>query len=319
MTELQQAARLRVYVFSYNRAKFLENCADSVLRHLPGAALTVIDDDSEERRTLKLLERYEAEGHQVLKPSTHADKQTFKTGGLYANKTIALNDAIAHGADYMLYMHDDQQIVRTLHDADIDRFDRFFEANPACLELHTCFLKHDLRESDQATSIDATGSAYFRDHEAARGHKHFSGSGLFHVARTREQIGVFALGEKINEKNLRDKGIYLGFYAWPFMGWLPFPISYRGKRRQFSHRIIEWLGGGGFHPINSLTGEQERRFLERDIAERPVAEDILVSPTMPKAEKWSTMGGFYNAGARRGFKKAVARLIWKWQQARQSD
>jgi len=313
MAESQLACRLRVYLFSYNRAEFLQNCVDSVVDQLPGVSLTIVDDDSEDRRTRELLDSYEkGQQHQVLRPSTHADRQMFKTGGLYANKTLALNDAIAAEADYVLFMHDDQQIVRRLDDADIARFDSFFAANPTSVELHTCFMKHDLRESDAALArIDDSGIAYFRDHPDSRGHKHFTGSGLFHVDRTRRMFDAFPLGEKVNEAFFAEQGVFVGFYAWPFMAWLPFPISYRGKKRALSHRMMEWLGGGGCHPIEYLRGDSARRFMERDISIRPVAEDFLVAPTAPKAEKWSTMGGFHNASARRGFRKSVARLIWK--------
>lgn len=313
MTQSQSAARLRVYIFSYNRATFLKNCVDSVVQQLPGVALTIVDDDSEDRRTQKLLANYEQDNqHQVMRPSTHAERQMFKTGGLYANKTLALHDAIAAGADYALFVHDDQQIVRQVDDDDIERFDAFFAANPTSIELHTCFMKHDLRESDaQLTRIDDSTTAYFRDHPDARGHKHFTGSGLFHVGRTRQMFDTFPLGEKVNEAYFAERDVFVGFYAWPFMAWLPFPISYRGKKRALSHRVMEWLGGGGFHPIRYLSGDSARRLMERDIGIRPVAEDFLVAPTAPKAEKWSHMGGFHNASARRGFRKSVARLIWK--------
>lgn len=311
MTESHLASRLRVYLFSYNRPQFLQNCVESVVQQLPGVALTIVDDDSTDRRTRELLEYYEP-AHQVLRPSTHADRQMFKTGGLYANKTLALRDALEAGAEYALYMHDDQQIVRYVDDADLACFDAFFAANPTAVELHTCFFKHDLREADaQFTRIDDSRNAYFRDHPQSRGHKHFTGSGLFHVGRVRALFDTFPLGEKVNEAFFAERDIWLGFYAWPFMAWLPFPISYRGKKRAMSHRVMEWLGGGGFHPIDRLSGESARRLMERDIRERPVAEDFLVAPTAPKAEKWSTMGGFYNASARRGFRKSVARLIWK--------
>ncbi|RJS94700.1 hypothetical protein [Salinisphaera sp. Q1T1-3] len=311
MTDARAATRLRVYVFSYNRPDFLENIVRSVTTLIPEATLTIIDDDSEDRKTRRLLAGY-ADRYAIMRPSTHASDQTYKTGGLYANKTLALEDAIAHDADYMLYMHDDQQIVRAVDVQDMDRFDTFFAANPDVLELQPCFFKHDLREADaHYTRLDASGMAYFRDNENARGHKHFAGSGLFHVARTKQTIGVFGLGEKINEAFLAERGIYMGFYAWPFMAWLPFPISYRGKKRSLAHRAMEWLGGGGFHPIDTVEGDKRERLMTRDLAERPVAEDWLIAPTAPKAEKWSTMGGFYNASARRGFRKALARLIWK--------
>ncbi|HET7315582.1 glycosyltransferase family A protein [Salinisphaera sp.] len=313
MARSQLALRLRVYIFSYNRAQFLQNVVDSVVQQLPDAELTIVDDDSEDRRTRTLLQRYERENrHQVLRPSTHVERRMFKTGGLYANKTLALHDAIAAYADYALFVHDDQQIVRRVDDTDMERFDAFFAANPRSIELHTCFMKHDLRESDaQLTRIDDSGTAYFRDHPDSRGHKHFTGSGLFHVGRTRALFDTFPLGEKVNEAFFGERGIFVGFYAWPLMAWLPFPISYRGKKRVLSHRVMEWLGGGGFHPVQYLSGDSARYFMERDIRIRPVAEDFLVAPTAPKAEKWSHMGGFHNASARRGFRKAVARLIWK--------
>ena len=315
-TDYDMSSRLRVYVFSYNRPEFLANIVASVETLIPDAALTIIDDDSEDRRMRKLLAQYEST-RRILRPSTHARSQTYKTGGLYANKTLALADAVEHGADYALYMHDDQQIVRRVSGDDLARFDAFFAANPSVLEIQPCFFKHDLRAADrQYTRLDDSQNAYFRDQPNARGHRYFAGSGLFHVERTQQVIGTFGLGEKPNEAFLSERAIYMGLYAYPFMAWLPFPISYRGKKRAITHRLIEWLGGGGFHPIDYLDADETARLLNRDLGERPVAEDWLSAPSAPAAEKWSTMGGFYNASARRGFKKALARLLWKWQKRR---
>lgn len=305
--------KLRIYLFSFNRPRFLKNCVASIEALAGAYPLTIVDDHSDDKKTRRLLARF-CERHQVLRPDTADTQGTFKTGGLYPNKNLALAHAERHNVRYALYMHDDQQLVRQLTEADITRFDRYFGHYPDHFELHGCFMKARLRPWDeQYMRPDNSGLAYFRDADKARGHKHFSGSGLFHVARTRATLGEFAIGEKPNEAALAAAHIKLGFYAWPFMTWLPFPISYRGKKRSVEHAMVEHLGGGGFHPIRHMTGAEEQALLERNLEILPIAEDFLHAPSAPKARYWSTMGGFYNASARGGFRKSLARLLHKRQ------
>ncbi|MDZ7736264.1 MAG: hypothetical protein U5P41_09300 [Gammaproteobacteria bacterium] len=77
------------------------------------------------------------------------------------------------------------------------------------------------------------------------------------------------------------------------MMWLPFPVSYRHRTRSLNHRLHEYLGKAGFHPIDYLAGPDLADFLGRDLNIKPYAEDFLQSPGLSHIEIWSTMGGKY--------------------------
>lgn len=307
---------LRIYVFTYNRPEFLSHCIDSVTRHAPDYPLTIIDDNSDDAQTRRLVAEL-SHKHNVIQPDDSSDEHTFKTGGLYPNKNIALDDAERAGARYALFIHHDMQLVRPIRRSDIACFDRFFAANENSMELQICFMKKHLQEWDEKyAQLDESRTAYFRDPANAKGHKYFSGSGIFNIERVRNKMGWIQIGEKANEDAAKALDARMGFYAWPLLMWLPFPISYRGKKRSLTLRALEYVGGGGFHPINDMPESREAEFLERSLDIQPVAERYLECPGVPRqARYWSTMGGRYNVVAlERGWRKRLGKLLRKFHE-----
>lgn len=312
----QSESTLRIYVFSYNRPEFLNNCVKSMTRLAPDFALTIVDDNSDEPRTRRLIDDL-SRSHNVIHPPETTGPQTYKTGGLYPNKNLALEDAARTGATYAFFVHHDMQLVRPIRSGDLACFDRFFEVNTRSMELQVCFMKLQLRQWDeQHARLDESNTAYLRSPSDARGHKFFSGSGVFNVERTKNMLGEIRLGEKANEAAARELNARMGFYAWPFLMWLPFPVSYRGKARSIPLRTLEYIGGGGFHPINDMSTARETAFLNRSLTIQPVAERYLECPGVPRqARYWSTMGGHYNVSAlERGWRRRLGKLIRKFNE-----
>ena len=138
---------IRIYVFSFNRGVFLENCLRSIEICAPSCEVLVVDDQSNDQKTKDIL-KYFSDKFQILIVGEHAEVE-HKTGGLNNNMSFAFSDAREKGFRYVLFLQDDMQLVRPLIDDDIVNAEKFFIANENSAELHTCFISSDeFRESD---------------------------------------------------------------------------------------------------------------------------------------------------------------------------
>lgn len=287
------------YVFSFNRGEFLENCLKSFRTCAPDIKVTVIDDNSTDPHTIDVLSRLQDE-IQVIQPQ-NAQTET-KTGGLYGNMNAALE--IAHEANlkYVLFIQDDMQLVRSLRSIDFEMIENFFEFNRNVVQYQTCFRRRDTSERlGRLAFLDASKTAFFLPDDVEGGKDNFSATGIFHVSRMKERLDKFVIGEGANSERCRDLGIKKGLSSYPFMNWLPYPRSFRGKKRSATHSAVEYFGGAGFHPITIMQDSKIDSFLDKKASAVPVAEEWLSAPTAPRQDYWSTGGGEYNLVARGGF------------------
>lgn len=289
---------LDAYVFSFNRGEFLENCIKSIQTCAPGTRVTILDDNSTDSYTLAVLSALQ-NGVRIILPQN--DQTETKTGGLYGNMNVALEIAEESKCEYALFIQDDMQLVRPLQPVDLEMIQSFFELNTKAIQYQTCFRRRDTCDRlKQIAFLDASKTAFLLPDYAEEGKDNFSATGVFHIRRVKECLGSFAVGEGANSKLCREIGIKKGLASYPFMNWLPYPSSFRGKKRSFSHSVIERLGGAGFHPIEIMSNEEADILLGKDPNLIPVAEDWLSAPTAPRQYSWSTGGGEYNLVARGG-------------------
>ncbi|MEW5425234.1 glycosyltransferase family 2 protein [Amorphus sp. 3PC139-8] len=299
---------LPIYIFSYNRGQFLQNCVSTIEQCAPESEVVVIDDNSEDVETIQILKNINAR-HRVIRVAEQSGSE-FKTGGLYGNMNLALSLAEASQIQLVLFIQDDMQFVRALKEFDLERIISFFEMNRNVIQYHSVFSRADSVEKVQKfAQLDKARAAYLLPGAVAVGKDNFSAVGVFHVGRVRQFLGSFSVGEGVNSKRCRDIGIQRGIGAYPFMNWLPYPSSYRGKRRNIMHRIVEFFGGAGFHPILQMPKELEEKLLSRDPSVVPVAEEWLTAPTAPRHDLWSTGGGEYNLIARGGVPALAFRAL----------
>ena len=95
-----------IFVFSYERGAYLANFLDSVRRVGWHGSVTIMDDGSSDRRTLRVLERAERDGFGVVRqPHSSGGLR----GGLRENMQAALE--LAPGPA-VLFAQDDMEIVR---------------------------------------------------------------------------------------------------------------------------------------------------------------------------------------------------------------
>lgn len=294
-------------MFSFNRGEFLENCLESVKKCATNYKVFLIDDNSDDAYTKRVIERHFSTFEQ-LDPCQ--DSSEFKTGGLYANMRFALSYTKDKNIRYALFLQDDMQLVRTIRPEDIYLADQYFNATPNSAELHTCFMKRFFYAKDSLhTRLNRNSTAYIRG-DSFEGFSGFSAVGLFHVERFFKLFGDLRQGEYINNAFARENSIKMGFSAYPFMMWLPYPISHRGKERNIPLQLIERLGGCGFYPYSIFEKNKTEEFLTRDITQFPLAENWL-SPKndAPKTKSWSFAGGISNLRSRDGLRGYLASFL----------
>lgn len=300
---------LAIYVFSFNRGQFLENCLQSVEACASGAPVTVIDDRSDDAYTLAVLKTFGRKLRVVT--AGEAQISEHKTGGLYNNMRFAFNDARDSGKRFVLFLQDDMQLVRPILRRDITGAAAFFDVNPNAAELHTCFMKRYYADRDeQLTKPDASGEAYLRP-SSYPGFSGFSAVGLFDIERVSELFGELQQGEYSNNEFAQKNGIQMGISTRPFMMWLPYPISHRGKHRNFPLQLVESLAGCGYYPYQIMTEERVARLLGRPLDQRPYAEDWLECEALKKVPVWSFAGGLSNLKARGGIRGLLGHWLYR--------
>lgn len=281
----------KCYIFSYNRGIFLKNCITSVEKHLSdNFDITIIDDHSKDELTRKILEEY-AKKYRVIQPLV--EFKNYKVGNFYANMNYAFKDALQCNTRLVLFIEDDMQIVRKVSKEDIERIILFFSKTPNTIQLHTNFLKKCNLKYKKYLVIDQNSkNAYFRTEKHPLNSCYCS-NGIFYMPRIPKLIGSLKDGLSANEIILKKKGCKLGFYAYPFMMWLPMPISFRKKENNFYHRIKEFIAGCGYHPYDEMSTAFQNKLFSRPLDEFPYAEDYLQNSHCGHIKQWSFTGMNY--------------------------
>lgn len=275
---------LRVFVFSYNRGRYLRNCLESLFRHAPDLPVTVIDDGSEDPAVAETLSACADRVEAVVRDS----RDGLYLGGLYRNMQYVVDARTDAGLG--LFIQDDMQLVRDLQAADRALWRRYFERYGEAIEMYGCFFKRKQVGTDpeavtRLVQIDETVPVYFRRSEAAR-RAHFSAVGVFHLERMRRLGWRFEPSEGENNRRNREEARPMGMTPYPFMMWLPNAESAKFRRKGLMHRFAEWKAGVGFYPYEPMPAATVDRLMEHDLRQLPVAEHLLQPRGMDTRRPW---------------------------------
>lgn len=310
----QYPPKMEIYVFSYNRSQSLRNCIRSIEDCSPEYPITIVDDQSDDEEAKALLNELEQKYRVVQPDSGQYLSDAQRTGGLYNNMQFALQDARDRGVDWVLFVQDDIQLVRSITEKDIESIHEFFQNHKDAFEVWPLFRKEQFHENDKANMHVLDSCCYKRSSSAQNIKSGFSAPGLFHIPRFFHYFETLENTEPQNDKKALDKGLFMGIYAYPFMMWLPFPVAYRNRTRDELSKKIDELAGAGFHPIKYMTEEQKKRLFTRDLQQFPIAERFLTCPTSPNENVWSFEGGLQNLVAQGGEKSRIAARVQQLQQ-----
>lgn len=301
-----QTNKVAIYIFSYNRASYLENCLKSITELNINDPIFIIDDRSDDDKTCKILIKYSKQ-FKVIQPGEDGNDKNY--GGLYSNMNYALDHANSNGYKYGLFLQDDTQLIRQITKRDIDNFDTFFKKNPKTFEMYIFFEKKYHIDKKNFCIPDITGLAHFRTMEHT-GHKAFTDIGLFNIERTKKLLGSFKKDEFKNEDYALKKGLLLGFYKYPIGHWLPSPKALRGRKTSILLLISDKIAKADVYPIKILNKEIiDRLFKSSEGVNSPkYAEDWLETHSKLPYKYW-TYGGFSNLIGRKGIFKFIGILL----------
>jgi len=297
----------KCYVFSYNRGIFLKNCVDSLEKYASKYFdLTIIDDFSDDEETKKLLKQYSKKYRIIYPPVKYKNRHT---GNFYANMNYAFKDASKANAELILFIEDDMQIVREVHQEDISRINNFFEKNPKSVQLYINFFKKcNISYKKNIIFDEDSKVAYFRDDQHPL-NSHYCSNGIFNSKRVSDFIGNLEDKLAVNEKKLKEKGCKMGFYMYPFMMWLPMLVSYRDKKTNRFHKIKEFFANAGYYPYDEMSQETQSKLLKHKAENIPYAEDYLKPEKVHKFKRWSFTGVDYAFRELGGWRIRVGRLL----------
>jgi glycosyltransferase involved in cell wall biosynthesis len=262
--------KFEVFIFSYNRGTFLQNCIESVEAYWPNAKLTIVDDNSDDEQTLEVLKRYQSN---VVSPESSLQQ---RHGGLYRNMQYALD--LSDSDSCCLFLQDDMQLVRPVRMEDEKYIHDFFDAYQNAAFLNPVFLKGArARRDKRITHLAEDFMVYFRHYPQKKNHRGLTYSDVViaHTARLRKASWSFEEDEIINANKANGLFGRMGFMLNPFVMFLPEVPVYRGKKVSFSQRIAQWIYGdkpNGFVPLSKSGLEQ---LFHRSPSVLPVAEDYL--------------------------------------------
>ncbi|MBY5994082.1 glycosyltransferase family 2 protein [Ferrimonas balearica] len=265
--------KLSIYIFSYNRGRFLENAVASCLRFAEGASVCVVDDNSEDPETCQYLDNL-PEGVGLLQPD---QKEKSRHGGLYNNMQSALDSATS---EWVLFIQDDMQLVRPVEQDDLDYIDGFFSTFTDKAFLNPVFLRgRRLKREKRVMRTFDEFPGYYR--ELPEGKAKSTGYSyvdavIGHRDRLRQANWTFEFSERANAAKARKQFGLMGIMASPFVMFLPQVPVYRGNSKTLAVALAERLSGHEPKRFVDQDPAHWAQFKSRSLEHLPVAEDYLV-------------------------------------------
>lgn len=264
---------IEVAVFSFNRGAYLQNCVGSIRRNMPGALVTVFDDNSTDSETLAVLDRLALP---VVRPMADGGQ---RHGGLYANMQAAVDRATR---PWVLFLQDDMQVVRLVAPSDIATIAACFATDPAIGFVSPIFIKAVRQRRHERLLQPAGAGRFYLPSDLARAkllHRkmvYFDAS-IAHVARLRAAGWRFAATEAENARQARARFSCMPILADPFTFFCPEVPFYRNRSQSLAARLARRVVGGEVKSLVDMTPAEVARFKARSMTELPVAERFLTT------------------------------------------
>lgn len=289
---------MEVWVFSYNRGMFLENCVRSIELCAPHLPVAIFDDQSDDPETIKVLERL-SKKHKVV--VADAQRMGSKHGGLYGNMQSVIDGSEAKLADdVQCFVQDDTQFVRPIAPQETESIEALFQANTQLGFVSAAFIRGANKKADrQRTRFEPKLNGYFIDRFERSAGAYYSDISIFSVSRLRSVGWSFGSREKTNEAYARQHFDQMPYLKNPFVAWLPNVPAFRGKRQTLALKIATRQMGPDFCPFKIMTAKRNAEFCQRPPEEIPYAEDFLLVDGKDLPRPWR----YYPLQGRRWLKR----------------
>lgn len=276
---------MEIWIFSYNRGPFLQNCIASIERCIPTAQVSVFDDNSDDGETRAVLDKI-AQKYRVVQPQTTALQS--KHGGLYSNMQALIdNNDIVPAADLICCIQDDTQWVRALEPREVAAIDSLFDERPNLGFIHPAFMRGCNEATDgHRTRFDERVHGYYVDRLNNAAGAFYSDIFISRVTRLQSRHWTFLPREAGNEAAARACFEQMVYWRNPFVAWLPNVPAFRGKRQTIAMQLAQKQQASDLYPIDIMTAADTQSFCTRPSAALPFAEHYLHTGTAEVTKPW---------------------------------
>jgi glycosyltransferase involved in cell wall biosynthesis len=266
------ASTLLICVFSYNRVRELDVCLRSIRDMCPGLDVVVVDDGSDLRGTLEVIERHRPTLKDVILYPQKRRKGP--RGQLHRNIAAMDHYATERGYNYLFLVQDDMQFVRPLDERVRGEYERIFTSEPDAIQVDTRFLRH----TGEIVVLPSTGAYRYADHDD-RGS--YSDVGITYLPRLHERGWFWLRGERPMKVAAHQRGLKRIFPFTPIMMHVPYPTIYR--RREKLRRLEVFGFARGRYRSRYFSADEIERMDGRPLEELPYAKDLLTPIGAPFA------------------------------------
>ncbi|HKJ91201.1 MAG TPA: glycosyltransferase family A protein [Oceanipulchritudo sp.] len=263
---------LEVFVFSYNRGPLLSHCLDSLIRHIPGAKVTVVDDNSSDPETQVVLNNLPGQVDLMQPKSGRGNKY----GGLYHNLQKAYERA---ESDFILFTQDDAQAVRRIEQIDLDYFESYFNHFGNAAFLSPVFPYSIRRSKRRGVQFSKDFPTYFyqlderfRDRSVTM---YYADITIASTRRLRKASWNFQQSEKASAAHARRHFGKMGAMVQPFLCQLPEVPFYRSGHQTWGMKQIIRNQKGLICGFRDMTSAEVQSLRDASPRQVPYAEDWL--------------------------------------------
>lgn len=247
-----------ICIFSYNMGATLDRCIQSTLKMCAGFEVILIDDASEDPRTVELLETKRELFREVI--VSKEPKLGKRHGNLYLNIQKACAYATEAGFEFLMMIQDDMQFVRPFDDSIGRQYGDLFDSGPKVLQVDPRFLRRGNYE------VLKERRAYRYGPRTS-----YADVGIVHLGRFNDLKWEFLEGERTNKERLADLGYERLFPFAPIAMHVPFPRVYRGGRGRF--RVFPF--NRGKYGFDYMTEQEIAKMDARPVDEIPLFRVFL--------------------------------------------
>lgn len=237
-------------VQSYNRGGLLHNLLRSAKEFLPGSDILIVDDSSDDPLTRQVIDR---SGAELLINTNTSDN---KHGGLYHCMNASLQYAMDHGYDHLYIVQDDMQFVRPVTGLEAI-LKSTFDLDENLLQLNFNFLWKITSPGMEGKFDEAGPQGWWMKNNFG-----VADSGVIALDRAKRFGLEFGAGERESGLKYWNKGARLWLSSKPHLCWVPFPATFRNKKKADLVQMTRDLPNRFL--VDPLTPEAIRTLQEND-------------------------------------------------------
>ena len=276
--------RVPVYIFSYNRLRYLKNAIKSVERFYPYSKIYIVDDGSDDVDMLEFIQQ-NATVYNFIFPNSSVCGDR---GGLYTNLNYCVYHAKQNGFQYVGFMFDDLQFVREWEEGTTEKYINFLSANKKrCYAIGSGFIPLTEKAIGLDSKLELNMGLFVPKKDCECPVYRFADGGFISVDNFISLMGKFEIDEKQNQKKAIDKSLIVGSDPAPYITRLPFQEFKRRGRNPKAIELYNIVSRRGFYPIKYMTEEQILKLKSSNKV--PYAEEWLHSDKIQK-KIWSFWG-----------------------------